>query len=361
MNLYFLVEDISIIGGAERVVVNLANNFSEDYNVKIITKKMEKQIIYKMKPTIEIINLNIDNKNKILKNIQLIKKLNEIFNNKNSVEIIIGIGVINSIPLYFIRNTKIKKIASEHMSYHMCNKIVKVLRKLIYPRLSSVVSLTNYDLKKYYEKMNRNSICIPNFSNFELKTENIKKENIMISVGRLDNQKGFDRLIEIWKEFEKINKEWQLEIYGEGPLKKELQNKIDVNRLKNIKLMGSTDKIQEKIEKSKLYLMTSRYEGLPMVLIEAMTLGVPCISFDCKTGPRDIIKNGENGFLIEDGNNELYLKKIIECTTNDEYIKEMSVNSKELVKKFSKAQIIELWKEHLKIISKDYRKSDFRC
>ena len=140
--------------------------------------------------------------------------------------------------------------------------------------------------------------------------------------------------------------DWSLEIYGEGPERENLQNKINKLDLgKSFLLKGVEKNIVNKYLESSFYVMSSRFEGMPMVLLEAMSCGLPVISFDCPCGPRDMIKDNENGFLIEFGNIEKMAKKIEELIITEEKRKLFGKNAKRNVQIFSQDKVMNQWKE----------------
>ena len=120
-----------------------------------------------------------------------------------------------------------------------------------------------------------------------------------IAVGRLSRQKGFDMLVEAWALIEKEVPDWKLDIYGQGPLQKELQGQIDGLGLGNAELKGFSDDIHKEYMESSLFFLSSRYEGFVLVLMEAMATGPPAVSLRCKEGPEETIDNGINGYLVE--------------------------------------------------------------
>lgn len=168
----------------------------------------------------------------------------------------------------------------------------------------------------------------------------------IISVGRLDSQKGYDILIDVWNIISKKYPDWVLEIYGDGPEKENLQNKINKLGLeKSFLLKGAVKDIQDKYLESSIYVMSSRYEGMPMVLLETMACGLPVISFDCPCGPKDIIKNNENGFIVKFGNIEQMAEKIEELIIDEEKRKLFGKNARKNIQRYSQDKIMNQWKE----------------
>lgn len=162
----------------------------------------------------------------------------------------------------------------------------------------------------------------------------------------MSKEKGYDILIDVWNIVFKKHTDWILEIYGEGSERKNLQEKINKLGLKeSFLLKGVVKNIQNKYLESSIYVMSSRYEGFGMVLTEAMACGLPVIAFECPCGPKDIIKDNEDGFLIELGNIEQMAEKIEELIVNKEKRKFFGENAKINVQRFSQDKIMNKWKE----------------
>ncbi|HAT1515904.1 TPA: glycosyltransferase family 4 protein, partial [Morganella morganii] len=174
------------------------------------------------------------------------------------------------------------------------------------------------------------------------KISNVKNKRI-IAVGRLEYQKGFDLLINILNTPKFKESGWALDIFGTGSQKNKLQEIITSNNIGNIFLKGNSQDIKAEMLGSDFLVLSSRFEGFPMVLAEAMECGLPCISFDCPNGPSDIIKNGENGFLIDMNNNSLFFEKIILLIESYDLRKELSVNAKKSIKSLTLESITKSW------------------
>ena len=127
----------------------------------------------------------------------------------------------------------------------------------------------------------------------------------MIAVGRLDYQKGFDRLIFVWEKVRKQMPDWRLDIFGQGEWREILQSMIDERGLQDVvRLNNPTKNIGDEYVDSSIIVMTSNYEGFGMVLVEAMSCGVPAVSFDCKCGPAEIISQHDGGLVVKNGDIE---------------------------------------------------------
>ncbi len=175
----------------------------------------------------------------------------------------------------------------------------------------------------------------------------------VLAIGRYDYQKGFDRLIRIWKRVQAFKgssvQGWQLDIVGDGPLRDELQQQIERLRLtESVHLVPPTSDILSLYHGSSIFVLTSRYEGLPMVLIEAQTYGLPIVSFACPCGPRDVIKDGVNGFLIEGEDEALFAERLTTLMNDPALRQRMGQAALQASEHFSEEHIMSKWQEVMK-------------
>lgn len=375
MKVVYLINSLKNPGGMERVLTNKANYFSEKFNYEIFiitTDQNNMNNFYKLNKEITCIDLKInyyeDFKKNILKRIRPFiykQKKHKLLLEKEILKIkpdfIVSLGCEDTYFLPKLRDESLK-IREFHFGKNFRKEYVKSFNKgflykvkanldtlreeLLIKEYDKVILLTKEDLKNW--KNNSNMEVIPNsISNIPHELSSCENKKI-ISVGRLDGQKGYDRLVEVWKIVKSKDEtnEWILEIYGEGIDKNIIEKKIEDYNLQNsLFLKGVTNKIEEKYQESSIYIMTSRYEGFGMVLIEAMAFGIPAISFDCLSGPSDIIKNGVDGYLIENGNIEEMAEKINHLIKNKTIRKQMGENARKNIERFSNEVIMNSWKE----------------
>lgn len=307
-NICFFIDNIGQMGGTERVCLLIANELvKHGYKIFIINKSMPNKIFYEISNKISISCIGKNYFAQILKLHSFLKR--------NAIDTIIDVDTsfapITTLACFMI---KVKHISWEHFNAKLgkCSLRQKIGRKFALYFADKLVLLTQSDRENYSQR--RKNICVINnpLSFFPDKKANLENKQI-ISIGRLTKQKGFDYLIEAFSIFSKKNPDWTLKIVGDGELRDELNILISRNNLINkVELVGSVKgkDIMPLLFESSMFVMSSRYEGLPMVLLEAMICGVPPISFDCPYGPKDIIKK-DCGILVENGN----ISALADCIT----------------------------------------------
>ncbi|AEE17230.1 glycosyltransferase family 4 protein [Treponema brennaborense] len=344
-----VIGNISTGAGTERAVTNLANMLAEskEYNATIISlySKTIDEPYYNLADSVSVIHLSLNKTSKLkraksyIKFIQLTKKIVK----EKKLDYILGTTHALNCLMYFTGKI-VKKIACEHMNYDACPWISTKIRKLIYPKLDAVVLLTNADASHYTFIADKKRFVIPNSLSFF--TEKSADYNLkrVIAVGRLTEQKGFDILIQMSQRLKEHIPEWHIDIFGEGEEKEELDSLISSLEVNDfIKINAPTKDIQKELLNSSIYVMTSRWEGLPMILLESKACGLPIISFDCPEGPADVIEDGVDGYLVEFGNEEVFINRLISlCKDNAaraEFGKLARLNSA----KFSSESIYKRW------------------
>lgn len=189
-----------------------------------------------------------------------------------------------------------------------------------------------------------NIVVIPNANSFEPDRVASLDEKRVIAVGRYDYQKAFEELIYIWKGVKAWYPDWKLCVYGDGPRRKELEELIEALYLRDVvQLLPSVKDIESEYLKSSILVMTSRYEGLPMALLEGQTCGLPLIAYACKCGPKEVIRNGKNGYLITEGDRQSFAEKLMFLMGNTDTRIRMGREAKLRATDFSEEVVMAKW------------------
>ncbi|MEO3754081.1 glycosyltransferase family 4 protein [Streptomyces sp. B6B3] len=192
------------------------------------------------------------------------------------------------------------RVAQEHMNLYTHRKDVRAAIAELYPRCEAVAVLTHRDREDYEAfAPGARVVRVPNAVHTLKQKMSTCSSRIAVAAGRFRGQKGFDMLIPAWAKAVEEHPDWQLRIFGSGERRAQLRGLIDEYHMYNhIFLMGLTDKLDDELAKASMYVLSSRFEGLPMVMIEAMSHALPVVSFDCPTGPADVLTDGKDGLLV---------------------------------------------------------------
>lgn len=187
-------------------------------------------------------------------------------------------------------------------------------------------------------------IVIPNAPRLDKLTHTDLSQKRVIAVGRLDYQKSFDRLIDAWKIVHDMAPDWHLDIFGQGPWKEMLQSMIDEKKLtESITVNAPTKNIEKEYADSSILVMSSHYEGFPMVMIEGMACGLPVVSFDFKCGPRDIIREGIDGYIAADGDIDDLAQGMLILMKDRKLLEKMSMEAGKVSERFSVNRVMGMW------------------
>lgn len=358
MKIHFIISQIGR-GGAERVLVLMANQLAKNpnYEISVITL-FDKKDNYELNPTIK--RKSLENSRFIPSHtLRSVINLSKLYKNRtNRPDIIISfITLTNLISIIVAKLFKIKIIAQEHNSYLRFMKgrkiITKFTKEYIYKKANLVTVLTSFDLP-YYKSHGVNACVMPNPCTFiPISTNSHSREKTILAVGHLDryHHKGFDNLIELISPLLISNPDWNLKIAGYGSNGLEYlsklvkQNKVETQ----VQFLGFVDNVSDLMQKSSIFILSSRYEGLPMVLLEAMSQGMACISYNCKTGPSDIIEHEVNGLLIKD-QDSLEMQKMLYKLMFDQNLRQQLSN--EAIKSLDKFHISNITKLYQEVFNR---------
>lgn len=342
MNILFLEGDMSRTGGTERMTAWLANELSQKFNVHIISLKFNKNNIFF--PLSNAVTHTVLENGNLLNQIFQIRK----YIKKQKIDIVInvdtGIGIFGVLAALF---TKAKVITWEHSNFHnnWNSRIFPYLRKFAAKFSNKMVVLSEKDKQNYLSNIHRckEVTVIPNPMGAYGGDYDINCKTIL-SAGLLCEIKRFDRIIPIAKKVFAKHPDWSWVICGDGDERANLEKLISENNLNGkVILAGSITNIAEFYKNSAMFVLTSQMEGLPMVLLEAKAHKLPIVAFDIQTGPSDIVRDNQNGFLIEPYNLEAMAEKINLLIENEDLRKHFSDNTILDIEKFSQERIIEQW------------------
>ena len=357
-------------GGIESCIVNLANLLVDNYDVKIfVTYKLYQENIIPIDSRVKIVYLTKLKPNKeefktALKKFNVIRVIKE---GLKSIHILIlkrltmikalkndDADITISTRIYY-NNLLGKyghglKIGWEHNHHHgylrYINKFIKSCKNI-----QKVVLVSNSLKSDYSTSFKKNNISceciyIPNFIDNMPVSHSLLNNNNLVSVGRISKEKGFEDLVDVYKIINDNLSNTYLNIIGDGVEFKNVKDQINyLNLNSQVKLHGfqKKDYINNIYLNSSLYLMTSYTESFGLVLLEAMSYGIPCVAFSSAEGANDIIIDGVNGYLIQDRNKEEMAKKVVYLLNNRDILNKMGLNAIDTLKKYDKYKIKNEW------------------
>ena len=347
-------------GGGERVAVSLANELTKKYEVHLIgiTTK-ESDLFFKINSQVKYSNF-FDHRVRLSKNILKISKLLKKYFIDNEIEVAFGIGISANVFLSLAGiGTQTKVVLCDHTNSITDNSELsqKVQRYVGTKLADKIITLTQEDRENYIKKhgVSDERICyIYNWKEAALSDVSYNnKSTKIVTVGRFDSQKGYDYLVQVAKKVFSEKSDWTWEIYGSGNQDEvdKIKELIKENNLQDKLLIKGLEKNQDLIYGDKgIYVMTSRYEGLPLVLLEAQQYNLPIVSFCCPTGPSEIVEDGVNGFLVDCYDTDKMSEKLLKLMENESLRHSFSAHAKDNMDKFDKNRILNQWIELIETI-----------
>ncbi len=331
MNILYCIPHLYNAGGMERVLTQKVNWLAAntDHRFTILTTERtpdgQKDVCFPLSERVQVVSLNIDfnaDYHKPLlpkwwghmRRMAIYRKALTQFVRSHGIDLCISlcgkeIAFLRSLPcrtmaeLHFSMNQRQQLLEANHNSriWSLLGRIrTWQLVQAVKP-LEHLVVLTEVDKNDWQQAGCTNVTVIPNPCSLDGKAlPETPKSKTLLAVGRLHEQKGFDLLLRAWKPIEKNHPEWTLRIVGEGPKRSELEAQIREQGLQRAVLAGRTADVAKEYASASLFVLSSRYEGLPLALIEAMWCGLPCVAFDCPQGPAELLAD-ERGWLVPSG------------------------------------------------------------
>lgn len=356
MKLLYITNAISGPGGLERVLSTKASYFTDqyDYEVHILTlNDSRNHLFYTFSDKIHFHDIDCKG-NKIIYFFQYIKGLRRIISEINPDIISVCDDGLKGflVPLFLggkpcpmIYERHVSKLISlgnrsanyfDHIKFRMMNYAARFYDRFV------VLTKDNIDEWRGLDNLE----AISNPLSFYPNEIPITRNKRIIAVGKVSYQKGYERLLDAWQLINNESTGWSVHIYGAENDKGKLRTAIKEKNLStSFVLHEPTQNIELEYLNSSIYAFPSRFEGFGMVLIEAMACGLPCVSFDCPCGPRDIINDGIDGYLVSNGDIRQLADKLFELISDDNLRDEMVVNARQNVKRFSIETIGKQWKD----------------
>lgn len=349
MNIMFFIPNVNGRGGVERATINLVNSLVNvnSVTVKLLTFSKPNGDGFPIDDNISVHSLEVDSFKK-----QYFRVLRQVFFSvRDSVDIFVVVETMSLcfcfLPFFFKRS-HVKYVVWEHFNFRNNNgRKLRHLLRLVAARASDlIVVLTKRDAEEWRRHMNLKAdiVSIPNINSFSKMICQYQAESrTVLSVGRYTKVKGFDRLLKIWGVLQrKYNcRHWNLEIVGYGEESDNLKAQIFNEELENVSLLKYED-VSEAYRKASIYCMASYSEGLPMVLIEAQSFGLPAVAFDIYTGPSEVL-DYDSGFLVPDHDLDAYAEAVHRLMIDADLRINMSRRASVRGKGFSEEVIADQW------------------
>jgi glycosyltransferase involved in cell wall biosynthesis len=343
-------------GGMERVMTEVANYLvcNPSYKVVLVLYGISREVFYRLDPRIEVITPSFvfNNQKRFLSTVRTLFFLRRTFNELKPFRILSFGELWNNFVMLSVFGTKHQVVLSDRSQPDKSLGLFhEWLRKSLYPNAYGIIAQTEKAVEIFREKYKHKNVQIIGNPIRIIEFESPKKENIIVSVGRLIQSKNHDALIRI---FSKLNgvQNWKLVIVGYDHLKQKNQVKLEqlaenLGVKNQVEFAGKQKDVESYYLKSKIFAFTSSSEGFPNVIGEAMSAGLPVISYDCVAGPSDLIEDSYNGFLIPLFDEVLFLDKLQIMIDNPELLIKMGDNSLIKIKEFEPNKILQKFEEML--------------
>jgi glycosyltransferase involved in cell wall biosynthesis len=351
----FYFNSLQPSGGIERVIVTLANKLCSNYKITILVKD-EPISFYKLDERVKLISLNspleFNMKNKLSRIYSAFKSLfvcakslNQVLK-KDTFDYYYLAHPLNVLEFHLARNINDKDtIITEHGAPNAYNLIYKKIKSWLYSKAKIYIVPTTSDTQ-YYIRKGFHVKYIPHFRSDLTYERASLNNNIVLNIGRYTNVKQQIVLLRIWNQLVNTRKitSWKLFIIGNGELKNEFENYINIHNLQDyVFLLPPRLDVEFYYKQASLFVLTSKSEGFGMVLLEAISFGIPCVSFDCPSGPRDIIKEDKNGFLIPLNDEEALEESIVKIINNPILKIQLGQESFTISENWEESKLMEQW------------------
>jgi glycosyltransferase involved in cell wall biosynthesis len=262
--------------------------------------------------------------------------------------VVVGTRPALNLALARYGRSGVVRVGQDHMNLEAYSPWLRRSIRRTYPQLDAVVSLTQRDAADYAALLDGRTrvLSIPNGVPDLHGHRSTLDAPLVVAAGRLTRRKGFDRLLRVWARVAAQRPGWRLHIYGGGEQDAELRALVDrLGTGDSARLMGRTGRLFSRMAEASAFVLTSRREGLPMVVLEAMGVGLPVVAYDCPTGPREVVADGVNGFLVPDGDEDAFAARLLELIDDAEKRRRLGAAALATAAEYDGARLAERWEQ----------------
>ena len=338
--------------GAERVIAQLVNYFAAQGKQCSIVTLNDDEVFYKLDPSISVHPVGEKSENKLLDKLLRYRQVRKLVRKLQPDLVLSMPEEIGVYVLLALLGTRIPVYVSERNNPWVMPdvKVTRILRTLMYPFAKGLIFQTEMAKSFFPESIQRKGIVLKNPVDASRIPPQFKgqRETVIVAAGRLSEQKNMPLLLKAFARFSPNHPEFKLRIFGEGELREELMElSRSLNIAEKVELPGRSTTLLEKMNSAAMFVLSSDYEGMPNVLLEAMCMGMPAISTDCPSGgPKELIRDGVNGLLVPVGD-ETALAAAMERMADPAFAKQMADAAYEIREELTSQEVFVSWYRYL--------------
>lgn len=347
MKIVFTIKSINLAGGSERSTVTVANALAGlGHNVSIVsyTGKGEQPFFdvdsrvsrYYLSPKHDRWPVLLREWRRIILLRRLYARLQpDVIMLVGTTRAFVNIPASKGYPI----------VAKEYFSINHRSQLTSALsRRLTAKYAQAIVTLSEYDAEVYRQKYGaKRAVVIHNPLTLTAPRPSLLQNKVVLGLGRMSYVKGFDLLLEAWRQVR--HKDWELHLVGDGKMKKKLERMVRDKQIDGVRFFPATSDVEPHYRNASIFVLPSRSEAFGNVLLEAMSVGLPVVSFDCGAGPRDIIQSGLTGVFVSPGDTVSMAKEIDHLMEDSELLHRMGNAARERIGRYDKELIISQWED----------------
>ena len=333
-------------GGAERVISLLSRHYAQQgWRVRILML-LHSQVDYELDPAVEVLDFSNDKRKAVLDMPRLMGKVRSFVKQEQPDAVVAFMAPICLIAGFACRGLKTRLVVSERIDPALDPRSLpfRLALKNVYEKANLVVFQTRRARDYFPENIRRNGVIIPNPIQVKALAAPARTHRI-VTAGRLMPQKNQKMLIDAFACLHQARPEYTLDIYGEGPLTDTLQRQIDsLGLTEAVTLRGNVSDIHQQMADAQMFVLPSDFEGLSNALLEAMMMGLPCISTDC-AGSDEAIQSGENGLLIPVGDTQALAEAMERLAADGAFAEKLGAAARESAQQYTLDRVIDRWRK----------------